>query len=68
MGEVNNFVKREIYIQVLKKEIIELKKKYNPETEGTGHFNTAIGVLTNRVNELEGELNWPFPAKDSDWL
>ena len=25
---------------------------YKPNEEGTGHFNTAINVLENRINEL----------------
>ena len=64
MGEVKNFVSREIYIQVLQKEIIELKKKFNPSLEGTGHYNTAIGVLTERIEELNREVGWPYPTKE----
>lgn len=50
------------YIAVLRKEIQVLKTRYNPDLEGTGHFNTAISVLEVRVKELEADLNWPFPV------
>ena len=46
----------------LRKEIQVLKTRYNPDLEGTGHFNTAISVLEVRVKELEADLNWPFPV------
>lgn len=43
-----------ITLQVLKNEIKYLQTLYQPETqEGTGHFNTAIGVLRWRIQELE---------------
>ena len=60
MGEVREWVDKETYIKVLKKEINVLKTFYNPDTEGTGHFNTAINVLQSRVEELENQLQWPY--------
>lgn len=62
MGEIRTWTDKTVYIAVLRKEIQVLKDRYKPETEGTGHFNTAISVLENRVKELETDLNWPFPA------
>jgi hypothetical protein len=53
---------REEYIAVLETEVETLRRYYfNPETEGTGHFNTAISVLESRIKEIESEMNWPFP-------
>ena len=44
---------REEYIAVLETEVETLRRYYfNPETEGTGHFNTAIGVLQRRIEEI----------------
>jgi len=60
MGEIRTWTDRTEYIAVLKTEISVLKTRYNPETEGTGHFNTAISVLENRVKELEQDLTWPY--------
>jgi len=62
MGEIRTWTDKTEYIAVLKKEIQVLKTRFNPELEGTGHFNTAISVLENRIKELETDLNWPFPA------
>jgi len=62
MGEIRTWTDKTEYIDVLRKEIQILKTRYRPESEGTGHFNTAISVLEGRVKELESELNWPFPA------
>jgi len=62
MGEIRTWTDRPEYIAVLRKEIQVLKDRYKPETEGTGHFNTAISVLESRVKELEQDLNWPFPG------
>jgi len=62
MGEIRMWTDKTQYIDVLRKEIQVLKTRYNPEIEGTGHFNTAISVLENRIKELEQELNWPFPG------
>lgn len=44
------------YISVLKKEIEELKIKFKPNEEGTGHYNTAIGVLQERIKEIQSFL------------
>lgn len=47
---------REEYIAVLENEVETLRRYYyKPETEGTGHFNTAIGVLERRIQELRNE-------------
>jgi hypothetical protein len=62
MGEVRVWKDKEDYIQVLEKEISVLKGRYNPDMEGTGHYNTAISVLEGRVKEIKAELSWPFPA------
>jgi hypothetical protein len=62
MGEIRTWTDKTEYIAVLRKEIQVLKTRYNPNLEGTGHFNTAISVLEDRVKELEADLNWPFPA------
>jgi hypothetical protein len=44
---------REEYIAVLETEVETLRRYYfNPETEGTGHFNTAISVLEKRIEEI----------------
>lgn len=45
---------KEDYVSVLKNEIEVLKKYYYDETqEGTGHFNTAISVLEQRIKDVE---------------
>jgi len=45
---------REEYVAVLKNEVETLRNNYyNPHAEGTGHFNTAIGVLEMRIKEIE---------------
>ena len=62
MGEIKTWTDKAEYIAVLRKEIQVLKTRYNPELEGTGHYNTAISVLEGRVKELEADLSWPFPA------
>ena len=61
MGEIRTWTDREVYLNVLKKEISVLQTKYQPHEEGTGHFNTAISVLESRIKEIESEMNWPFP-------
>jgi hypothetical protein len=61
MGEIRMWTAKTQYIAVLRKEIQVLKTRYNPDAEGTGHFNTAISVLEGRVEELEAEMTWPFP-------
>ena len=60
MGEVREWVDKETYIKVLKKEINVLKSYYKPQEEGTGHFNTAISVLQSRIEELEKQMQWPY--------
>ena len=61
MGEIRTWTDREVYLNVLKKEISVLQTKYQPHEEGTGHVNTAISVLESRIKEIESEMNWPFP-------
>jgi hypothetical protein len=61
MGEIRTWIDREVYLNVLRKEISVLQTKYKPHEEGTGHFNTAISVLESRIKEIESEINWPFP-------
>jgi hypothetical protein len=47
---------REEYIAVLETEVETLRRYYfKPETEGTGHFNTAISVLEKRIEEIRNE-------------
>ena len=41
------------YIDMLKLERQVLLDRYDPYNEGTGHFNTAVSVLTARIQELE---------------
>ena len=45
-------ITREEYIAVLETEVETLRGYFKPETEGTGHFNTAIGVLQRRIEEI----------------
>lgn len=48
---------KEEYIAVLQTEVETLRRYYyKPETEGTGHFNTAASVLEHRINELKAQL------------
>lgn len=45
---------REEYIAVLQTEVETLRRfYYRPLEEGTGHFNTAIGVLEKRIKDLQ---------------
>jgi len=47
----------EMYIAVLREERENLLNNYfNPDKEGTGHFNTAAFVLDMRIKEIEKEL------------
>ena len=47
-------ITREQYIAVLETEIETLGRYYyKPETEGTGSYNTAMSVLTQRIEELK---------------
>ena len=44
----------EEYINVLQNEVeVLLRDYYKPHTEGTGHFNTAVSVLKQRIDELQ---------------
>jgi len=61
MGEIRTWINKEEYIKVLKKEVSVLQTRFKPHEEGTGHFNTTISVLNERINELESENSWPFP-------
>jgi hypothetical protein len=61
VGEIRTWTDREVYLNVLRKEISVLQTKYQPHEDGTGHFNTAIFVLESRIKEIESEMNWPFP-------
>jgi hypothetical protein len=46
-------ITKEEYIAVLETEVETLRRYYfNPETEGTGHFDTAIKVLEHRIQEI----------------
>ena len=45
-------ITREEYIAVLETEVETLRGYFKPETEGTGHFNTAISVLQRRIEEI----------------
>jgi hypothetical protein len=43
-----------MYLAILNNEIAVLKREYfKPQEEGTGHFNTAISVLQQRVDEIK---------------
>lgn len=54
--KVPNLTKEE-YIYVLQSEVDILEKDYyKSQSEGTGHFNTAIGVLKLRIEELSKGL------------
>jgi hypothetical protein len=44
---------REEYIAVLETEVETLRRYYNPQAEGTGHYNTAISVLKHRIDEIK---------------
>ena len=61
MGEIKTWTDKTEYIDVLNKEIRLLKSRFDPNQEGTGHYNTAINVLQDRVEELKRDLSWPFP-------
>jgi hypothetical protein len=55
--EMKNYsVTNEEYIAVLETEIETLRRYYfDPYTEGTGHYNTAIGVLQFRISQIKAE-------------
>jgi hypothetical protein len=43
-----------MYLAVLDNEIEVLRREYfKPQEEGTGHFNTAISVLQQRIDEVK---------------
>ena len=46
-------ITRDQYVAVLETEVETLRRYYDPQTEGTGHFNTAIGVLQHRIDEIK---------------
>ena len=49
-------ITKEQYIAVLEMERgLLLRDYFKPQTEGTGHFNTAAGVLKHRIEELKNE-------------
>ena len=51
------FTNKEEYVAVLQTEMETLLRYYyNPNTEGTGHFNTAASVLAERIKELQAQL------------
>jgi hypothetical protein len=51
---INYDTTREEYVAVLKNEVETLRRYYfDPHAEGTGHFNTAIMVLEQRIKEIE---------------
>ena len=55
----------EIYIAVLRKEREHLLSLHDPYSEGTGHFNTAAGVLSERIKEIAAKKdNWPVEYND----
>jgi hypothetical protein len=51
------FTSREEYIAVLQTEVETLRRfYYKPQTEGTGHFNTTISVLEERIKEIQAQV------------
>jgi hypothetical protein len=55
----------EMYIAVLRKEREHLLNLHDPHAEGTGHFNTAAGVLLGRIKEIQAKKqNWPVELND----
>ena len=55
---INYDTTREEQVAVLKNEVETLRRYYfNPDAEGTGHFNTAISVLEMRIKEIEENKN-----------
>lgn len=50
------FTSKEEYVAVLQTEMETLLRYYyNPNAEGTGHFNTAASVLSERIKELQAQ-------------
>jgi hypothetical protein len=55
----------EMYIAVLRKEREHLLSLHDPHAEGTGHFNTAAGVLLQRIKEIQAKNEkWPVEYND----
>jgi hypothetical protein len=55
----------EMYIAVLRKEREHLLSLHDPHAEGTGHFNTAAGVLLQRIKEIQAKTEkWPVEYND----
>ena len=55
----------ELYIAVLRKERLHLLSLFDNNQEGTGHYNTAAGVLETRINQiLEERSKWPVEYND----
>jgi hypothetical protein len=55
----------EMYIAVLRKEREHLLGLHDPHAEGTGHFNTAAGVLLQRIKEIQAKTEkWPVEYND----
>ena len=55
----------EMYIAVLRKEREHLLSLFDHTQEGTGHFNTAAGVLLERIKEIQSKKqNWPVELND----
>jgi len=53
----NHDISSREYIAVLQTEVETLRRYYyKPDESGTGHFNTAIGVLEFRIKELSKEM------------
>ena len=52
----NHDISSREYIAVLQTEVETLRRYYykGPDESGTGHFNTAIGVLKQRIVQLKG--------------
>jgi hypothetical protein len=51
-------ITKEKYIAVLEMErALLLRNYFKPMEEGTGHFNTAAGVLKHRIEELKNATN-----------
>ena len=46
----------ELYVAVLRKERLHLLSLFDHTQEGTGHFNTAAGVLEHRIKEIENSV------------
>lgn len=50
---IKDEITKETHLKILEKEINILEKKYyKPNNGGTGHYNTAISVLKERVNDI----------------